>query len=203
MHRQVGLLVCRHVIEHIQDPFEFLKDIHSCVELDTLVFFETPRLEWILQNRAFYDFFYEHCNYFTEQSIRILFARAGFEILDITKAFGEQYQLIFAKPYKIASKKDFIFNHNDKFKDFKSVAIWGAGAKGVTMASILDNVVCVIDINPKKQNCFIPASTLEILSPENAFKKHRIDCVLVMNPNYLEEVKKVVRDKEVVIKSVV
>ena len=61
------------------------------------------------------------------------------------------------------------------------------------MANFLPNVACVIDINPAKQNTFIPHTATPILSPENAFLKHKIDAVLVTNPNYFNEVKETLK----------
>lgn len=44
-----------------------------------------------------------------------------------------------------------------------------------------------VDINPGKQGRFMPGSGLEILSPEAAAKRG-VSTVLVMNPNYYDEV---------------
>ena len=193
----IGLVACRHVIEHIQNPHIMLEGIYKSLESspNALVFFETPRLEWILENDAFYDFFYEHCNYFTKSSLNALFSRSGFEVLEIVESFQGQYQFIFAKPREKALYKDFLDSSvkskdtlSHTLKSYKNVAIWGAGAKGVTIANEYDNICCAIDINPNKQNCFIPKSGLEILSPKQAFERYKIDYVLVMNPNYLDEI---------------
>lgn len=144
---------------------------------------ETPRLEWIYANNAFYDFFYEHCNYFTKQSLEILCYRAGFEVLEIIQSFKNQYQIIVCKKAKTPKLSKILL------KNYANIAIWGAGAKGVTLANELENVVCVIDINQNKQNCFIPKCGIEILSLESALKTHKIDLILVMNPNYKNEIK--------------
>lgn len=144
---------------------------------------ETPRLEWIYAHNAFYDFFYEHCNYFTKQSLEILCYRAGFEVLEIIQSFKNQYQIIVCKKAKQPKLSKI------SLKNYANIAIWGAGAKGVTLANELENVACVIDINQNKQNCFIPKCGIEILSPQSALKKHKIDLILAMNPNYKNEIK--------------
>lgn len=143
---------------------------------------ETPRLEWIFAHNAFYDFFYEHCNYFTKQSLEILCYRAGFEVLETIQSFKNQYQIIVLQKAKQPKLS------NISLKNYANIAIWGAGAKGVTLANEL-NAVCVIDINKNKQNCFIPKCGIEILSLESALKTHKIDLILVMNPNYKDEIK--------------
>ena len=40
---------------------------------------ETPAWEWIVEHGAFWDVFYEHCNYFTGATLRRLCEHAGFE----------------------------------------------------------------------------------------------------------------------------
>lgn len=82
---------------------------------------------------------------------------------------------------------------------FENIAIWGAGAKGVTLANMLDNVKCVIDINPNKQNCFIPKSCIPILSPKSAMIEYKLDLILVVNPNYLKEIKTMINDDRIMI----
>jgi len=71
-------------------------------------------------------------------------------------------------------------------------AIWGAGAKGVTFANHLDRerkrFNCVVDTNSKKQGKFLPGSGHEIVSPQT-IKDRGIQKIVVMYPNYLEELK--------------
>lgn len=202
--KSIGLLICRHTIEHIVNPSHFLKNIYKILFGNyafppnhmPLIIFETPSLEWILKNNAFYDFFYEHCNYFTKESLLELFNRAGFDVLEIKQTFGDQYQIVFAKPklYNLTLHYKFLKETKEnqmeqRLSQYKNIAIWGAGAKGVTIASSIKNIACCIDINPKKQNRFTPKTAIRVLSPENALKEYTIDCVLVMNPNYLSEIK--------------
>lgn len=196
-------MICsRHTIEHIPDPLQFLRGINESIEGNPLIFFETPSLEWILENGAFYDFFYEHCNYFSRQSLEILFYRANFSVLEIKKSFNDQYFQIFAKVRNV-DKAPNINALKIELLPYKNIAIWGAGAKGVTLANELQNAICVIDINPNKQNCFIPKCALEILSPDSAIKKHNIDLILVMNPNYEDEIKLLCKNYKIPIKCVV
>src|SRR5262249_62391260 len=55
------------------------------------VFFETPCVDWILDNLVVWDFFYEHCSLFTRQALGRALARAGFAVGRIAHAFGGQY----------------------------------------------------------------------------------------------------------------
>jgi SAM-dependent methyltransferase len=83
--RPCDIVVCRHVIEHVPDPVGLIATINA-----PRVFSETPNLDWIIENDTWWDFFYEHCNYFTAGTLRYAFALAGFDGR-AREAFGGQY----------------------------------------------------------------------------------------------------------------
>src|SRR5262249_37142110 len=71
------------------------------------------------------------------------------------------------------------------------IAFWGAGAKGVTLANLVDPDCCwinsVVDLNPKKQGCYIPGTGHPIISPDH-LAAQGITAILIMNPNYRDEI---------------
>jgi SAM-dependent methyltransferase len=78
-----------------------------------------------------------------------------------------------------------------------NVALWGAGAKGVTFANLIDAdrslFRCVVDTNPGKQNRFLAGTGHPIISPD-ALPRHDIRSVIVLNPNYCEEIRRTLAD---------
>ena len=70
------------------------------------------------------------------------------------------------------------------------MALWGAGAKGVTVANLLDPhcvlIDCVVDLNPNKQGHFIPGTGHPIVSPSELLGRGVKNAIL-MNPNYRQE----------------
>ena len=74
--------------------------------------------------------------------------------------------------------------------------LWGAGAKCVAFLQLLDPlrkyITKIIDINPKKQGMFIAGSGHEIVAPEYLKKINEKIYLIVMNENYLEEIKECV-----------
>lgn len=72
---------------------------------------------------------------------------------------------------------------------------FGDGAKGVTFLSRLNigrhKCQYVIDINPNKQNKFIPIIGQKIVSPK-ILEKEKIDNIIIMNPIYEKEIKNLV-----------
>lgn len=216
----VDVIVCRHVIEHIHNPIEFLKELRLTLEKHPHVrlFFETPTVEWILKNKVYYDFFYEHCSYFTPESLKAAFEIAGFQVDDVQLVFNGQYQLLSASigekvtpTYETSNcvtlakefaDSDRLFRQDvaEKLKKIAAehtIAVWGAGAKGVTFCNLFDPdaklINCVIDINKEKQNQFLPGTGHAIVAPE-ALLERGIDVVVGMNPNYYAETSVMIHD---------
>jgi len=70
------------------------------------------------------------------------------------------------------------------------IAVWGAGAKGVTFVNLIDPkkelIDCVVDLNPNKQGRHIPGTGHPIVSYQN-LPKRKVTTAILMNPNYREE----------------
>jgi 2-polyprenyl-3-methyl-5-hydroxy-6-metoxy-1,4-benzoquinol methylase len=198
---EAGVIIMRHTLEHIPNPFSFLHTIANSNNNKGFLFVEVPTFDWIVNKNAFWDIFYEHCNYFTEQSLASMFTEA------ITgNFFGGQYIYLWADLSKIRStipndlrftKRETIsFNaklkeYQEKLKNAGTIAIWGAGAKGSTFLNLLDKecdlVKYVIDINPAKQNKFIAGTGHQIFS-EEVLLKDPVDTIFIMNDNYKQEI---------------
>jgi nucleoside-diphosphate-sugar epimerase/2-polyprenyl-3-methyl-5-hydroxy-6-metoxy-1,4-benzoquinol methylase len=214
------LVVCRHVIEHVVAPLAFLKNIQAALrpEHPTRLAFETPTVDWILEGGVVQDFFYEHCSYFTADSLRFAFERAGFTNVETMATFGGQYLWGTAEyrpekaraprmaPNAITKSVERYLRQEQASRALLEskiarlgasgrVAVWGAGAKGVTVLNLIDPrcqlVDCAVDVNPKKQGKFIAGTGHPIVSPAE-LRARGIRGILVMNPNYLDEIKKTV-----------
>jgi len=209
------VIVCRHVIEHVPNPLDLLHTIRQALANSprAKVFFETPAVEWILRNQVIWDFFYEHCSYFSSDSLTTAFEMTGFKIEGIQKVFGGQYLWMEAtvsieEPARVTRKPGLIPNLAKQFalseRKLKGVlgdrlqglaargkvALWGAGAKGVTLANLVDPerewIACVVDLNPGKQGHYIPGTGHPIVAHQE-LAKYDVETVILMNPNYREE----------------
>ena len=90
MPLNADVLILRHVLEHVQKPFEFLKELAEINGKSCTFVIEVPSTDWIIANSTFWDFTYEHVNYFTSESLRRLFGQC-----EVTNVFGDQYLLAF------------------------------------------------------------------------------------------------------------
>lgn len=207
------VIVCRHVIEHIPDPVALLRVIRETLDPGhARVFFETPCVEWILHNSVVWDFFYEHCSYFSAPALTRAFEAAGFAVDNLSHVFGGQYLWAEAHPVPSglpARRGDgrigpmaaaFAAHEARLISDLRSqltrlrergaVAIWGAAAKGVTLAALIDPecrlIACVVDLNRNKQGRYLPGTGHPIVAPEE-LGRFAVRSALLTNPNYLKE----------------
>lgn len=184
--------------------------------LDTIVFFQIPEAGRVLKDLGFWDVYYEHCSYFSPASLEYLFRRAGFEVLEIATEYDDQYLTIEAKPAEVAESDEDIdintleikelfdlykSNIEDLLNRWKSllnsyfekgfkIVVWGGGSKAVAFMTTLNigqQINYVVDINPYKQNHFLPGTGQMVVSPE-FLAEYRPDVVLLMNPIYEQEI---------------
>lgn len=222
----MDVIVCRHTLEHIAPTGEFLRSVREAIgrRRDTLVFFELPDQERVYRENAFWDIYYEHCSYFTDESLRYLFELTGFEVMDSWKGFDDQYLLIEARPraewsgsrdagpVTSTAARDRVRSFEAEVprvidgwrkrlrayqRDGRRVAIWGAGSKGVAFLTTLDvgNAVAhAIDINPHKHGFFMPGSGHEVIAPDE-LTENPPHVVVVMNPVYRDEIRECLAER--------
>lgn len=203
------LVILRHVLEHIDDPVEFLTSLREAVP-DAPFFIEVPDFTWILTNGAFWDFTYEHCNYFTLPTLRSTLETAGFLVVDQQRSFGDQYQWAICRPdahrpppnrvgdadFELAAVQAYTAIEADRLTTISKLAegpdrfvLWGMSGKGVILASLLPEglVSGGIDMNRAKQGRYAAKSGLQIHSPD-WLQGIGNSTILVMNPNYVAEI---------------
>jgi len=210
------VVVCRHVIEHVPKPLELLSSVRKALNNSphAQVFFETPCVEWILRNQVIWDFFYEHCSLFSKESLTTAFEIAGFKIDKVHTVFNDQYLWLEAslsdldeetKVIEEASKipnlaKEFALSEKFLKEQWVNrilnvakkgkIAVWGAGAKGITFVNLVDPsgelIDCIVDLNPNKQSCYSPGTGHPIVDFQE-LKQRKVTQAILMNPNYKEE----------------
>ena len=204
-------LILRHVLEHIEKPVEFLEQLRLANSGTGKIYIEVPCFDWICGHRAWFDIFYEHVNYFRLSDFKRIFG----EVIDSGKLFGGQYLYIVAE---LASLRKPKIDMNDRVAfpdDFLDAlggnllkqcsAIWGGASKGVIFSLLMQKktdcaVTTVIDINPAKQGCYLPATGLRVQSPQEAMTTLPEGSVIyVMNSNYMNEIKAMSQNKYVYI----
>lgn len=212
-------VVCRHTLEHIAPVAEFVGLVRRAIgdRLDTVVLFELPDVERILDEVAFWDVYYEHCSYFAAGSLARLFERSGFEIIDLSLEYDDQYLILEARPVPagrhprrwVTDDPDtlrqglvtFESSYATTIEQWKgrlgrvagrggSSVIWGAGSKGVAfLTAVGDGVYAAVDVNPIKHGTHMAGTGHRIVAPHD-LPGIDPDLVVVMNPIYLDEIRR-------------
>ncbi len=221
--QRADLIICRHVLEHIEDPDAFIAQVRRAVgEQQSVVFLEVPNALWTIRRGGIWDIIYEHCSYFTPQSLTYLFRKHGFRVLAVNEVFGGQFLTIEAMPDDGAvdsndwdaelaelteDARAFAANYRQKRDEWQqrlgelSAAgrrgvVWGAGSKGVTFLNALnagEEIAAVVDINPRKQGKYV-AGTGQRIVPPSELKALDPDFVIIMNANYRDEISRMLAD---------
>lgn len=217
------LICCRHTLEHIPSSGTFINLINSNIsnQESQVILFEVPDTTRILKEIAFWDIYYEHCSYFTLNSIQYLFENNHFWIEDIRLDYNNQYIILEALSKKEQSNyfsKEAVtetvnlcraFNSklnmvkwkwNQQFLEFeredKNVFLWGGGSKPVGFLTLLENyqiIKAIVDINPKMDGKFIPGFGIEVISPKRLINNNP-DVIIIMNQIYLDEIKSILNN---------
>lgn len=219
----LAAIVCRHVLEHIPQPKSILQHAFNAATDRTVVYIEVPCVEWIIEHGAFFDLFNEHCSLFSPRSLHRALRETGFTHIRIERDFGGQYLTATATIAETADRdaevdESLAMRSADHAKDSLTDArnavdhdlrdllgarpclIWGAGAKGVSLVNHLRldaaRVPALIDIHPLKRNRFVPITGQQVIAPSDIPRSARdaSPLILVMNPNYLGEIRRTLVD---------
>jgi SAM-dependent methyltransferase len=223
--RSADFVVCKMTLEHIFDVGTFARSIRDAVKDDAVLCFQVPNGRYVLGSMAFWDVYYEHCSYFTPQSLARLFQASGFEVLDVWTGYDDQYLMIAATPSATTADAsvdaaaleqtltevhrfaDEVPRRLDGWRDrFRRTAeagrtsvLWGGGSKAVaflTTVGLGDEVAAAVDINPTKRDTFLAGTAHRVLTPDQ-LPGLAPDVVLAMNPIYLDEISADLADRHV------
>lgn len=195
-------IVLRHVLEHLSDPVGFLQQIASSTD-SMKVFIEVPCVDWILDNSAWFDIFYEHVNYFRINDFERLFEGK----LEAGHLFGGQYLYVVANLEDLCPQRAPAKNSEELRLRFGSLAermasqvrstsapyVWGASSKGVIYSLLRERygqpVELAFDINPEKWGHHLPATGVQVIPPHSITEFAPTGTqIVVMNPNYASEI---------------
>ena len=183
------------------------------------LFLETPCVAWILKHDVVWDFFYEHCSLFTAHSLTTACERAGFTVESADHVFGGQYLWLEATNHPPSAMshepgqipvlaEQFAAKQAQKLKQWQAtirdltgagrLALWGAAAKGVTFANLVDPdrtyFECLVDINPAKHGGYVAGTGHPIVGPADLADR-QISTAVVLNPNYKDEIVAMLRER--------
>lgn len=218
-HKDLGadLVVCRQVLEHVPDPRAMLQSVRAALKPNASVVFEVPNARYTLDSPSLWDVIYEHVTYWSVGSLARLFASAGFDVTGSELTYADQFVAMDAKVTEAeatisgatedlgeltasvdrfaAAWQATIDGWHTELAERQAagsrVALWGTGARGVNFLNMADpdrTIESVIDINPRKHGRHAPG-TGQMIQPPEALVDNPPDLVVVMNPNYIDEIR--------------
>ncbi len=210
----VDFVCARHVLEHLPDVADTLEMARACLKSTGRGYFQVPNGQAIFRRLSIWDLTYEHVSYFSATSLQRALWATGFAVLRLTESFGGQYldadvAAAANAPNRAEHSSTEIwhafpeaFEHMTGIwrrklwrllEESRRTIVWGAGSKAVTFLNLLDvqsgaGIDFAVDVNPRKAGRYIPGSAQQIVPPE--FLRHyRPDTVIVMNGEYLPEIR--------------
>lgn len=193
--------VTRQVLEHVPEIHSFLTGIRRNLRTGAHGLIEVPSLEKALQDRRYYDFFTDHVNYFSLDTLRLALTLNGFEVLDAYQDMFDEYNVALVRaidPPSLAGVQqassdlagdlqDFVRDHHRKGL---KVAVWGAGGKGLSVLASagIEDLDLLVDSDPYKQGRYTPVSHILVQEPtrENLGAVHAIIITAMAYRNEIE-----------------
>ena len=209
--------ICFNFIEHIPKLNLFLKTIYENLNKKAFGLITVPNLNYLIKTKSFYEFVPDHLSYFTLDTIKYLFLKNYFKIIEyklinnnndilltVKKNENKNNFKIKIKPKLLNLKKDYkkvelLINklknlEKSYFKSNKKIAVWGAGHRTLALLALskFKKIDYIIDSAKFKQGLFSPINKTKIVGP-HYLQKNPVDLLIVMLPGIYpnEVIKKV------------
>lgn len=212
IRNKTNLVIHSHLLEHIYNPNQFLKNVYDSLDDKGIHIFSVPNLKFMINKGYANAMNFEHPYYLEEKMIDYLLDKNGFKIVKKKKYLNHS---IFYKTVKINGKKNTIKSYNNfknnkklfksyfyklkrdvsklnlKIKSLKNVYLFGAHIfsqmlifNGLNITKIRG----VLDNDKKKQNKYLYGTNLKVFNPQILKKKNK-PIIILRAAQYNYEIK--------------
>lgn len=209
----------RHVLEHIATPRAFLHSLLSAAKSNATVFYvEVPNGRYTIAIDLVWDLIYEHCLHFTKPPLSRFFAICGYEVFDLSEAYGGQSLYFEASPasgtdlsehgqqvsmsnlISLANRFGQVYESTlahwsleiTRWKnDNRRVVLWGGGSKGVMFLNAANACASFIEhvIDINpRKHGKDVAGTGQSIVCPSDMREIKPDVILIISPFYRDEV---------------
>ena len=198
--------VSRQVLEHVTDISGFLQGLSNNLAPGAVGIIEVPRLEKALEDKRFYDFFPDHVNYFSLETLSTTMNLHGFTVLESRATMHDEYNVVVVQKRTIKKFKEIEQQRINLVTQIEVVlesahqhnqttAIWGAGAKGISIMSLInsDCLDAVVDSDPNKKGRYVPCNQKLIEAP-GILTDRQISVIIITAVAYQSTILKKLKD---------
>lgn len=144
--KSFDIIIFRHFIEHVQQPFDLLEDVKEILRDDGVIIIETPNVEYYLENGSFETFGFQHLQNFSIFSLKSLLKKTSLNLIDhkitpenlivVVSRVGDECSI--SDDHRTKSVQQFKGNLQRQVKSLrgylkpfieqrKEIVLWGAG----------------------------------------------------------------------------
>jgi SAM-dependent methyltransferase len=215
---RADVVICRHVLEHLEDPAGLLRLIHRTLEgrPGGMTYIEVPNAAYMLRSESVWDVIYEHPHYFVEEALAGLARRSGLRVEHVFAGYGDQYLGMEAVPDEGTSADDLsgeavavLEDATERFADSyrstidswgkrladwsrsgRRLVLWGAGSKGVMFLNSVPEAGSIEGVVDinPRKQGHHVAGTGQRIIAPEELADRGADVVIAMNPLYREEI---------------
>ena len=168
------LIIARHVLEHVKDPVALLKLCASKLN-DGYLYIEVPNMETTIHEHRLADFFNDHAQHFSPNSLATAGSLAGLEVVKTKSILNAAHHGVLFQKISNLDVVGHLAKSKEKINSIVSelttgFTVYGAGAHAATFVGSLDdstknNLVTVIDKDTNKTGKYLPGTSVPISLP--------------------------------------
>jgi SAM-dependent methyltransferase len=219
LHGKADIVSCRYLLEHCYDPVAALKGLQALLQPGGFLAVELPDSSKFIKNMDYSFLWEEHVSYFTEQTLRQLALRAGFDVVELMRFEGrlEDAFVVLLRPALEARDAPAIdsselqayeryrvgFDHarvgvqaavcSRMASTSGGVALFGLGHQAImftNMMRIAPMISAAVDDDANKWGHFAPGFSVPVItSAEFALDDRVHTCLLAVNPSVEHKIK--------------
>lgn len=200
---KVSAFTAFQVFEHLTDLESVLDYIFEILQPGGVGLINVPNGQKIVGESLYHQLTFEHVNYYSVYSACTMARRAGFEIIQVEDIPGTlEIDLYVRKPklrmtfnqVKLRQRKQL----TQMLAPYKTVTVWGAGAKSEKYVDLLEDasiVNCLLDSSLRKVGQYVAGFEVPVEEPTSA-NVNKNPIIIIFASSYNDEIIERLRKQE-------
>jgi SAM-dependent methyltransferase len=202
--RKYDGFVSKQVMDLLPDANTFLRDLGRILNPGAVGLIDVPSWSKTVMDKRYYSVLPDRVGYYTASTLTTLLERNNYHVLEVFHGAEDEYVGAYAvyqgeKDGLMKSFKRDFSDFNSEFKKLianykasgKTLAGWGAGAKGVTVFAFTnvgpDTIKYVIDRDKNRWGGYMPASLIPVVAPDT-LKSQPVDGMIITAAMFYKEI---------------